>query len=149
VRYVKNIARGIALLQTAKQLNHRTYNVAAGRASSNREIVAAIREVLPGARIELVPGRDPHSPSHDSYPDISRIRQDTGYQPPVRPYPRRRRLRRLAARRPPVLAAPRHSVPRASGPAHARGPSHSCLTRRSSRIGVPWKSDSRADPSGW
>jgi UDP-glucose 4-epimerase len=74
VCYVKDIARGIALLQTTQQLNHRTYNVADGRVSSNREIVAAIREVVPGARVELLP-------SQDGYLDIIRIREDTGYRP--------------------------------------------------------------------
>jgi len=37
--------------------------------------------VLPGARVDLLPGRDPDSPVQDTYLDITRIRQDTGYQP--------------------------------------------------------------------
>jgi UDP-glucose 4-epimerase len=81
VCYVKDLARGLALLQVAARLNHRTYNVADGRATSNGEIVAAIGGVLPGARVELLPGRDPDSPVEDTYLDISRIHQDTGYQP--------------------------------------------------------------------
>src|SRR5207253_11399167 len=36
--YVKDAARGIALLQLAEHLNHRTYNVADGHATSNAEI---------------------------------------------------------------------------------------------------------------
>lgn len=81
VCYVKDVAYGIALLQVADHLNHRTYNVADGRATSNGELVAAIRNVLPGARVDLLPGRDPDSPVQDIYPDITRIHQDTGYQP--------------------------------------------------------------------
>jgi UDP-glucose 4-epimerase len=81
VCYVKDVARGIALLQITQQLNHRTYNVADGRVSSNREIVAAIREVMPGARVELQPSRDPHSAGQDGHLDISRIHEDTGYRP--------------------------------------------------------------------
>jgi UDP-glucose 4-epimerase len=50
VCYVKDVAYGIALLQVANHLNHRTYNVADGRATSNGEVVAAIRNMLPGAR---------------------------------------------------------------------------------------------------
>ena len=79
--YVKDCARGIALLLLADRLNHRTYNVADGRATKNSEIVAAIKAVLPGAQIDLPPGRDPDGPGRDSYLDITRIRQDTGYQP--------------------------------------------------------------------
>jgi hypothetical protein len=79
--YVKDVARGIALLQTAEHLNHRTYNVGGGRATSNAEIVAAITNALPHARLDLLPGRDPDSPGQDTYLDISRIHQDTGYQP--------------------------------------------------------------------
>ena len=81
VCYVKDVARGIALLQVADHLNHRTYNVADGRATSNREIAAAIRNVLPGARVDLLPGHDPDSQAQDTYLDITRIHQDTGYQP--------------------------------------------------------------------
>jgi UDP-glucose 4-epimerase len=81
VCYVKDAARGIALLQLADRLNHRTYNVADGRATSNAEIVAAIRHALPGARIDLLPGHDPNGAGHDTYLDITRIHRDTGYQP--------------------------------------------------------------------
>jgi UDP-glucose 4-epimerase len=80
VCYVKDVAYGIALLQVAGHLNHRTCNVADGRATSNGEVVAAIRNVLPGARVDLLPGRDPDSPVQDTYLDITRIHQDTGYQ---------------------------------------------------------------------
>jgi UDP-glucose 4-epimerase len=79
--YVKDVARGIAMLQTAEQLNHRTYNVGDGRATSNGEIVAAITNALPHARVDLLPGRDPNRLGQDSYLDITRIHHDTGYQP--------------------------------------------------------------------
>src|SRR5262249_27571889 len=45
--YVKDIARGIALLHTAKTLRHRVYNVATGRTTTNQELVDAIRAVVP------------------------------------------------------------------------------------------------------
>jgi UDP-glucose 4-epimerase len=79
--YAKDCGRAIALLQLAEQLTHRTYNVAAGRPTTYGEIAAAIRNVIPDARIELPAGRDPNGPGHDTYLDITRIRQDTGYQP--------------------------------------------------------------------
>lgn len=79
--YVKDCGRAIALLQLSERLSHRTYNVAAGRATTHAEIAAAIRKVVPDARIDLPAGRDPDGPGHDTYLDITRIRQDTGYQP--------------------------------------------------------------------
>lgn len=75
--YVKDCGRAIALLQTADQLNHRTYNVASGRATSNAEIIAAISKVVPDARVELPTG----GTDQRSYLDITRLQQDTGYQP--------------------------------------------------------------------
>jgi UDP-glucose 4-epimerase len=75
--YVKDTGRAIALLQLADQLNHRTYNVASGRATTNAEIIAAIKQVVPDARVDLPTG----GPSRQSYLDITRLQQDTGYQP--------------------------------------------------------------------
>jgi UDP-glucose 4-epimerase len=75
--YAKDCGRAIALLQLADRLNHRTYNVASGRATSNAEIIAAIRKVVPDARVDL-PTRGTGQPL---YLDISRLQQDTGYRP--------------------------------------------------------------------
>jgi UDP-glucose 4-epimerase len=75
--YVKDTGRAIALLQTAAHLNHRTYNVASGRATTNDDVIAAIRTVVPDAQLDLPSGNArPHS-----YLDIGRLRKDTGYQP--------------------------------------------------------------------
>ncbi|HEV2347617.1 MAG TPA: NAD(P)-dependent oxidoreductase [Actinocrinis sp.] len=79
--YVKDCGRAIALLQQAPRLNHRTYNVAAGRPTSNGEVAEAIRKVVPDARIELPEGRDPNGPGRDLYLDITRLREDTGFEP--------------------------------------------------------------------
>jgi UDP-glucose 4-epimerase len=75
--YVKDCGRAIALLQLVDQLSHRTYNVAAGRATTNAEVIAAIKKVVPDARIELPTGGS----GRQSYLDITRIQQDTGYRP--------------------------------------------------------------------
>jgi UDP-glucose 4-epimerase len=75
--YVKDCARAIALLHTADRLNHRTYNIASGRATSNTEVIAAIRKVVPDAQIDLPTG----GTSRHSYLDITRLQQDTGYRP--------------------------------------------------------------------
>ena len=75
--YVKDAGRAIALLQLADALTHRTYNVASGRATTNAEVIAAIKGVIPSAKIDLPRG----GPTSQSYLDISRIQNDTGYQP--------------------------------------------------------------------
>ncbi|WP_422772461.1 NAD-dependent epimerase/dehydratase family protein [Plantactinospora sp. WMMC1484] len=75
--YVKDTGRAIALLQLADRLNHRTYNVASGRATTNAEIIAAIRQVIPDARVDLPSG----GPRQQNYLDITRLQQDTGYKP--------------------------------------------------------------------
>jgi UDP-glucose 4-epimerase len=79
--YVKDCGRAIALLQLTDRLSHRTYNVASGRPTTNGELAAAIKKIIPGARIELPAGRAPNGPGDDVYLDITRINQDTGYRP--------------------------------------------------------------------
>src|SRR5580658_23414 len=78
--YVKDCARAIALLQLAPRLSHRTYNIASGRVLTNGEVAAAIRKLVPDAQVELPEGRTPGS-GPELYLDITRLRQDTGYQP--------------------------------------------------------------------
>jgi UDP-glucose 4-epimerase len=75
--YVKDCGRAIAALQLADKLNHRTYNVGSGRATTNAEVIAAIRKVVPDARVELPVG----TPGPRHYLDITRLEQDTGYRP--------------------------------------------------------------------
>jgi UDP-glucose 4-epimerase len=81
VCYVKDCARAIALLQLAPRLNHRTYNIASGRAVTNREVAAAVKALVPDARIELPEGGGPAGPAQPPCLDITRLRDDTGYQP--------------------------------------------------------------------
>jgi len=75
--YVKDTGRAIALLALADRLNHRTYNVASGHATTNAEVAAAIRHVVPDAQVDLPTGGEPRQ----AWLDITRLRQDTGYQP--------------------------------------------------------------------
>ncbi len=79
--YVKDVARGIQMVHTARTLRHRVYNIASGRARSNKDALAAVRTVVPGARCAaLKPGRTPNA-SMDPATDLSRIKDDVGYQP--------------------------------------------------------------------
>lgn len=79
--YVRDCGRAIALLQLAGPLRHRVYNVSAGTATTNGEIVAALRVVVPDARFDVLAGRDPNGPDEDPYLDITRLREDTGFTP--------------------------------------------------------------------
>ena len=79
--YVRDVARGIQMVHMAPSLPHRVYNVASGRASSNRDAVAAVRKAVPGARGNpLKPGRTPGA-SVNPATDLSRIKADVGYEP--------------------------------------------------------------------
>jgi UDP-glucose 4-epimerase len=77
--YVKDCAKAMALLQLAPRLSHRTYNIASGTMLTNGEVAAAVRKLVPDARIELPEGRG--AQSADFRLDIGRLREDTGYQP--------------------------------------------------------------------
>lgn len=79
--YVKDCARAIALLQSAGTLNHRTYNIGSGRATTNREVAAAIRSLVPRAVADLPPGRSPGDTGAPRHLDIRRVHEDTGYEP--------------------------------------------------------------------
>jgi len=77
--YVKDCARAIALLQLAPRLNHRTYNIASGTVLTNGDVAAALRRLVPEARIELPVRAAGSGPGLCL--DITRLRQDAGYQP--------------------------------------------------------------------
>ena len=80
LNYIRDCALGLQLLQLAPKLNHRIYNLGHGRGVSNREILAAIKKVVPNAQIELQSGSRPGG-RKNAYMDTSRIRADTGFQP--------------------------------------------------------------------
>jgi nucleoside-diphosphate-sugar epimerase len=76
--YAPDAGRAIALLMTAPTLRHDTYNVSSGRPFTNRELVDALRAVVPGVRLDVRPGR--HN-GPDPYLDITRLVEDTGFTP--------------------------------------------------------------------
>jgi UDP-glucose 4-epimerase len=78
--YVKDTAQGIALAHLTKDLRYTCYNVGAGRETKNRELVAAVQTQAPGFEAELKDGNGPTA-RPKSYLDITRIREDTGYEP--------------------------------------------------------------------
>jgi UDP-glucose 4-epimerase len=79
--YVKDCGRSIALLQLAESLEHRTYNVAAGRTTTNKALLAAVQRAVPGFELELLEGFNPRGSGVANYLDISRAHAETGYEP--------------------------------------------------------------------
>ncbi len=75
--YVYDLGRATALLQTADTLTHTTYNVGTGRMTTNAEVIAAIKSVVPNFEFELEPG----SSTPPTYLDITRLHEDTDYLP--------------------------------------------------------------------
>lgn len=78
--YVKDCGRAIALLMLTERLNHQIYNVSSGHLVGYSEVVAAINATVPGANLALPSGRNPERPQ-DNYLDITRLREDTGFEP--------------------------------------------------------------------
>jgi UDP-glucose 4-epimerase len=76
---VKDCGRAIALLMHTERLNHRIYNVSSGQLVRYGEVVAAINATVPGANLTLPEGRNPDRPA-DTYLDITRLREDTGFE---------------------------------------------------------------------
>jgi len=78
--YVKDVARGIQQVHMAGRLAHRVYNLASGRASSNREAFEAVRKAVPGARCAaLKPGKSPGASTNPAT-DLARA-AEVGYKP--------------------------------------------------------------------
>jgi UDP-glucose 4-epimerase len=78
--YVTDCADAIALIHTATQLSHSTYNIGGGRAYTNAEVVASIAKAVPGFTTELSPGQSVGHPTNP-YMDLSRLHNDTGFKP--------------------------------------------------------------------
>ncbi|MFB9452723.1 NAD-dependent epimerase/dehydratase family protein [Streptomyces antimycoticus] len=73
---MRDTGRALALLQLADKLNHRTYNVGSGRATTNAQLAEAIKKAAPDAQVGLPTGGD----TPPMVLDISRLQEDTGYQ---------------------------------------------------------------------
>ena len=78
--YVKDCAQGIQCLTLTEKLPHNIYNVGSGRATTNGELLAAVKRAVPACTLEIQAGRSPRW-RQDVYMDISRIKADTGYAP--------------------------------------------------------------------
>src|SRR5207244_11327555 len=60
--YIKDLARAIALVQTAEKLRYDVYNIGSGKLTSNKEVVEAVKRVVPNFKVDLSRGRFPCPP---------------------------------------------------------------------------------------
>jgi nucleoside-diphosphate-sugar epimerase len=78
--YAPDAGRAIALLAAAETLHHTTYNVSAGRPTTNRDLIAAVEAITPVAqRPERTAGET--NPDEQPYVDITRLTEETGFTP--------------------------------------------------------------------
>jgi len=77
--YIKDLARAIALLQTAEKLQYDVYNIGSGKLTPNRELVEAVKKVVPNFKVDLAPGHFPFPPL--PLMETKRLQADTGFSP--------------------------------------------------------------------
>jgi UDP-glucose 4-epimerase len=77
--YIKDMARAIALLQTAEKLQYDVYNIGSGKVTQNGEVVEAVKRVFPNFMVVLPPGRFPFPPLPMA--ETKRLQEDTGFKP--------------------------------------------------------------------
>lgn len=77
--YVKDLARGVALVHIAEKLQHGVYNIGSGKLTTNRELLEAVKSVVPNFKADLPPGHFPFPPM--PLMDTKRLREDTGFIP--------------------------------------------------------------------
>jgi len=77
--YIKDMARAIALLQTAEELQYDVYNIASGKPTPNKELVEAVKRVVPDFTVDLPRGHFPFPPL--PLVETKRLQSDTGFSP--------------------------------------------------------------------
>ncbi|MBI3973990.1 MAG: hypothetical protein HY332_22150 [Chloroflexi bacterium] len=78
--YVRDLARGLLLAHSRRPLHDRLLNVTGGALRTRGELAAIVRQLVPGARVEIGPGLSPNG--HLRGPcDLRRARQQLGYEP--------------------------------------------------------------------
>lgn len=77
--YIKDLARAIALVHMGEKLRYDVYNIGSGKLTSNREVVEAVKRVVPGFKVDLPPGHFPFPPM--PLMETKRLQADTGFTP--------------------------------------------------------------------
>ena len=78
---VRDVAAITTIVHQAESLKHRVYNMGNGRAVQMQELAEAVMAAAPDARIELQPGENPGGTPSDNYLDLSRVKDEFGYEP--------------------------------------------------------------------
>ena len=78
---VKDCAEVVSLVHQAESPKHRVYNVGGGRAFQMQELAEAVLSAVPDARIELKPGESPSGSPRDNYLDLTRVKDEFGFEP--------------------------------------------------------------------
>lgn len=81
--HVNDVVGAIIAALDAPHLPQRRYNVSGGEALTMPQIVATAEQVLPGARITMVPGQDDVPDIQQDF-DISAIARDLGWRPGIK-----------------------------------------------------------------
>ena len=81
--YNKDVAYGIYLACTARELNYPTYNIGTGVGHTLKDVAEEVKRVMPKANIQIGPGLHyMEGPAHYySVYDITRARQNLGFSP--------------------------------------------------------------------
>jgi UDP-glucose 4-epimerase len=77
--YIKDLARAIALVHTAEKLQYDVYNIGSGKLTPNKEVVEAVKRVVPNFKVDLSPGHFPFPPL--PLMETKRLQEDTGFSP--------------------------------------------------------------------
>lgn len=78
---VRDVAAITTIVHQAESLKHSVYNMGNGRAVQMQELAEAVMAAAPDARIELQPGENPGGTPSDNYLDLSRVKDEFGYEP--------------------------------------------------------------------
>jgi UDP-glucose 4-epimerase len=78
---VKDVANITAIVHQAESLKHRVYNMGNGRPVQMQELAEAVMAAAPDARIEFQSGENPKGNPSDHYLDLSRVKDEFGYEP--------------------------------------------------------------------
>jgi UDP-glucose 4-epimerase len=77
--YIKDLARAVALVHTVEKLQYDVYNIGSGKLTSNRELVEAVKRVVPNFKVDLPPGHFPFPPL--PLMETKRLQEDTAFSP--------------------------------------------------------------------
>lgn len=78
--YIRDVVKALFLACYASKLKHRVFNIGSGEMVTLQEVAEMIKGYIPDAKIEIEPGYDLGVPTQ-GYIDISRARDELGYQP--------------------------------------------------------------------